>query len=95
MAARHQELKDVSIYQIHTEGEAPYAEPEMASAFQTKALFVGPNIRNAVREGRGSYIPVFLSEAPSLFRRRLIPIMLPLLLLARRISTDIVVLAFQ
>jgi 4-hydroxybutyrate CoA-transferase len=74
MAARHQELKDVSIYQIHTEGEAPYAEPEMASAFQTKALFVGPNIRNAVREGRGSYIPVFLSEAPSLFRRRLIPI---------------------
>lgn len=79
MSARYQELKDVCIYQIHTEGEAPYAEPEMASAFQTKALFVGPNIRKAIREGRGSYIPVFLSEAPSLFRRKLIPINIALI----------------
>lgn len=38
------------------------------------ALFVGSNVRKAVQEGRGSYIPIFLSEAPLLFRRGIIPI---------------------
>jgi acyl-CoA hydrolase len=37
-------------------------------------MFVGPNIRENIQSGRGSYIPVFLSEAPSLFRSGLIQI---------------------
>ena len=46
MTMRAKELSNVSIYQLHTEGEAPYAKEEMASAFTIKALFVGPSTRN-------------------------------------------------
>lgn len=74
LADRANELKGVSIYQIHTEGEAPYAAPEMSASFTVKAFFVGTNTRKAILEGHGSYIPVFLSEVPSLFRKNIIPI---------------------
>jgi 4-hydroxybutyrate CoA-transferase len=36
------------------------------------ALFIGPNLRKAVQHGRGTYIPIFLSEAPNLFRKNYI-----------------------
>jgi len=74
MSERADELKDVKIYQIHTEGVAPYADESHKDAFNIKALFVGPNVRKAVKEGRGSYIPIFLSEAPALFRDGIIPL---------------------
>jgi acyl-CoA hydrolase len=74
MSQRHASLRGVSIYQIHTEGPAPYCAPEMAEAFRVKALFVGDSTREAIRRGQGSYIPIFLSEASALFRKRLIPI---------------------
>jgi 4-hydroxybutyrate CoA-transferase len=68
LADRAPDLKDVQIVQLHTEGSAPYAAPELASSFRVNALFIGPNIREAVREGRADYTPVFLSEVPNLFR---------------------------
>ncbi len=70
---RKDELKDVTIYQIHTEGVAPYAD-EAVEAFKVKCLFVGPNIRKAIQNGHGSYIPVFLSEIPRLFSSGTLPI---------------------
>jgi len=70
---RKDELRGVTIYQIHTEGIAPYAD-EAVEAFNVKCLFVGPNIRNSIQRGHGSYIPVFLSEIPRLFRDRILPI---------------------
>ncbi len=72
LSKRYRELKNVSIYSMHTEGEAAYASPECAEAFKIKAFFVGDNIREAVQHGRGSYIPVFLSEVPMLFRKKII-----------------------
>ena len=74
LSKRACDLKNVSIYSMHTEGDAPYAKPDCADAFKIKAFFVGENVREAVQHGRGSYIPVFLSEAPSLFRKGIIPI---------------------
>lgn len=71
---RGHELKNVSIYSLHTEGDAPYANEAYREAFHIKALFIGENIRQAIQHGRGSYIPIFLSEAPSLFRKKVIPI---------------------
>jgi acyl-CoA hydrolase len=68
MTARHKELENVSIYSIHTEGEAPYAAIEMEKSFNLKSFFVGQNIRENIQSNRGSYIPVFLSEVPALFR---------------------------
>ncbi len=74
MTARSGELRDVEIVHIHTEGEAPYAAPEHRGSFQTNAMFVGPNMREAVHTGRANYIPVFLSEVPALFRRNILPL---------------------
>lgn len=68
MTNRSDELRNVSIYSIHTEGEAPYASPEMEDSFTVKPFFVGSNIRENIQAHRGSYIPVFLSEVPALFR---------------------------
>ncbi|NMM48559.1 acetyl-CoA hydrolase/transferase family protein [Marinigracilibium pacificum] len=74
MTERHNELKNVSIYSIHTEGEAPYAEEQYADSFNVKAMFVGSNIRKYVQEGSASYIPMFLSEIPIAMRNGIIPI---------------------
>lgn len=72
MCERKDELSGGTIYQLHTEGEAPYAQPECSNAFHVKAFFVGSNMRNAIHTDRASYIPVFLSEAGLLFRKGII-----------------------
>jgi 4-hydroxybutyrate CoA-transferase len=74
MTARAGELRVVEVVSLHTEGPAPYAAPEMAKSFRVNALFVGANIRRAVEEGRADYVPVFLSEVPSLFRSGILPL---------------------
>jgi 4-hydroxybutyrate CoA-transferase len=74
MTRRSTELKNVSIYAMHTEGTAPYAKAEMQESFIVKPFFVGQNIRENIQNNRGSYIPIFLSEAPILFRKGIIPI---------------------
>jgi len=74
MTARSGELRVVEVVSLHTEGDAPYAAPEMAKSFRVNALFVGANVRRAVEEGRADYLPVFLSEVPSLFRSGILPL---------------------
>lgn len=74
LTARAAELRDVEIVQLHTEGPAPYAAPEMAGSFRVNALFVGKNVRDAVARGQADYVPVFLSEVPALFRNRTMPL---------------------
>lgn len=68
MVERASELRSVQIYQLHTEGKADYGLEKHKDSFYVNALFVGDSTREAVQEGRGSYIPIFLSEAPRLFR---------------------------
>jgi acyl-CoA hydrolase len=41
---------------------------DLAKSFFTNHFFVGANARENVRSGNGSYVPVFLSEIPKLFR---------------------------
>jgi len=67
-------LHDITIYQMHTEGIAPYADPEWQHTFKVNCFFIGANLRKAVQEKRADYIPLFLSEIPSLFRKKIIPI---------------------
>ncbi len=74
LCERYQELENVELIHIHTEGSAPYTEPKYAEAFLHKAMFVGSNVRKAVQEGYADYIPVFLSEMPNLFRRKVLPL---------------------
>ncbi len=72
LVERASELKGVNIYHLHTEGDASYSNVEYSDSFSTNAFFIGPNIRKAIRENRASYIPIFLSEIPALFRNEVI-----------------------
>ena len=64
--ARAPELEAVRIAHLHCEGPGPHLAPEMAGHFRHLALFIGPNARAAVNEGRADYVPVFLSDIPAL-----------------------------
>ncbi len=72
MTLRSDELRGVEIVHLHTEGPAPYADSQYADSFRVNAFFVGSNVRQAIREGRGDYVPIFLSEIPALFRRNVL-----------------------
>jgi 4-hydroxybutyrate CoA-transferase len=74
LVERAHELKDITIYQMHTEGKAPYADAKWKDVFKVNCFFIGANLRNAVQEGRADYIPLFLSEIPNLFRKKIIRI---------------------
>lgn len=74
LTERASELRDVELIQLHTEGAAPYAAPELRDSFIINNLFIGPNVRESLHGGRSSYIPIFLSEVPNLFRRKILPI---------------------
>ena len=74
LVARAPELFDVSVVHLHTEGPGPHLAPEMAPHFRHRALFIGPNARAAIAEGRAEYIPTFLSDVPRLFDSGLLPL---------------------
>ena len=74
LVARADELRDVGMVHLHIEGPGPHLAPDMASHFRHRALFVGPNARAAVNEGRADYVPVFLSDVPHLFERGVLPL---------------------
>jgi acyl-CoA hydrolase len=74
MTDRAPELRNVEICQLHTEGKAPYANPNLRESFHVNSLFIGHNVRHTLKAGNGSYTPVFLSEVPYLFRNNVLPI---------------------
>lgn len=74
MVDRASELRGVELVHLHTEGKARYAEPQFADSFRVNAFFVGANVRAAIQDGRGDYIPIFLSEIPALFRQGVLPL---------------------
>lgn len=69
---RAHELKHVEIISVSTLGEMPLNKAEYKTSFFFNTLFVSANVRDAVNEGRGDYIPVFLSEIPRLFNQGII-----------------------
>lgn len=65
-------LRDITVVHMHTEGPASYCAPDCKDIFRSKSTFMGGNVRAAVADGRGDAIPIFLHEIPILFRRKLI-----------------------
>ena len=63
-------LGDNEIVHLLTLGPAPYVAPGLERRFRHTAFFIGENTRAAIAEGRADYLPVFLSEIPSLIRSR-------------------------
>lgn len=74
LSDRYQELENVEIVQMHTEGHAAFTEPPYNTAFKINSCFVGKNVRNAVNTMNGDYIPVFLSEIHLLFKKQILPL---------------------
>ncbi|HKL34803.1 MAG TPA: acetyl-CoA hydrolase/transferase C-terminal domain-containing protein [Salegentibacter sp.] len=74
LCERYDELTEVEILQIHTEGKAKYTEEPYSQAFSINSCFVAGNVRSAVNSNKGAYIPIFLSEIHNLFRRNLLPL---------------------
>ena len=61
-------LSGNEIVHLLTLGPAPYVAPGSSERFRHTAFFIGPNVREAVQEGRADFMPVFLSEIPQLIR---------------------------
>lgn len=76
LARRHEELRDVRIVSGFnvTKGPAAFCKPEYKDSFVVNSLFLCADQRQYVAQGYGSLIPGFLSDLPSLIRRREIPI---------------------
>jgi acyl-CoA hydrolase len=74
MVERASELFDVEIVSVSLQGKAPFSDKKYKDNFRINSLFVSQNIREAVNDGRGDYVPIFLSEIPNLFRRNILPI---------------------
>jgi acyl-CoA hydrolase len=72
LTERASELKNVEVCHLHTEGPALYANPEFAESFHVNSFFIGKNVRHTLSAGNGSYTPVFLSELPHLFRKKVL-----------------------
>ncbi len=67
-------LRDVEIVHILTAGGADYVAPEMAGHFRHNAMFIGPNVREAINDGRADYTPIYLSEIEGLFESGTMPL---------------------
>lgn len=74
LAKRAPELRNVELTAVSTLGELALAKPELRDSFYINSLFVSANIRECVNTGRGDYIPIFLSEIPKLFQKKIIPV---------------------
>lgn len=74
LTERASELQNVEICHLHTEGPALYSNPDLSESFHVNSFFIGKNVRHTLAAGNGSYTPVFLSELPRLFRKKVLPL---------------------
>jgi acyl-CoA hydrolase len=65
--ARRTDLENVRLWHLHLEGSVPFATPEHAGHLRSVSLFTGPSLRGMVHDGLADFVPIFLSDIPSLF----------------------------
>ncbi|MBI4423608.1 MAG: GNAT family N-acetyltransferase [Elusimicrobia bacterium] len=68
LAAKAPELADAEVLHLLTLGTAPYAQQRFEGHLRHNALFIGPNVREAVQKGWADYTPCYLHEIPRLLR---------------------------
>lgn len=74
LTERADELTNVELISVSMQGPLPFTDKKYKNSFKVNSLFVSANVREAVNDGRGDYVPIFLSEIPTLFRRKILPI---------------------
>ncbi|MFX1566901.1 MAG: acetyl-CoA hydrolase/transferase family protein [Promethearchaeota archaeon] len=75
-------LQKVEIVHMVPLRECQYCLPEMRKNFHHNSLFAGAGTRQAIREKRADYSPVYFSEIPRLFRDNILPVDVALIQLA-------------
>ena len=79
---RRDELQDVKLFHLHLEGNVPFVKPEYSGRFFSTSLFTGLSLRQPINAGQAEFLPVFLSDIPSLFTSGRVPIDVALLQLS-------------
>ena len=74
LLARAGSISDVELTSISTYGNIDWDHPQVLKSFYLNSLFVSGNVREWANSDSGGYIPVFLSEIPLLFDRKILPI---------------------
>ena len=74
LLARAGELSGVELTSMSTFGKIDWKKPEVLQSFYLNSLFVSENVREWANSEDGSFIPIFLSEIPNLFDRKILPI---------------------
>lgn len=71
---RHEELENVELVSITSLGDVDFENPDFIKSFYINSLFVSNNTRSVVNSENGDYVPVFLSQIPQLFRKKILPL---------------------
>ena len=74
MQNRYAELNKVELVSITTFGNISFNDPKYKNSFFINSLFVSENTRAVVNSDHGDYVPIFLSQIPQLFTRKILPI---------------------
>ena len=69
-----EDLEGVTLYHLHTDGDCPFAAPEMQGRFFSVSLFTGPSLREPIAKGYADFMPIFLTDIPRLFTSRRVPL---------------------
>lgn len=72
LARQKDRLQQVELVSISLQGDVVIAAPEYAGHFNINSLFVSEPVRLAINEGRGDFVPVFLSDIPDLFKKEVL-----------------------
>ncbi len=79
LAQRKNELENIQVNHLLLIGDDPLSAEGMETHFRHNSFFVGPADREAVNNGHADYVPIFLSQVPSLFTKRIIQLDVALL----------------
>lgn len=74
LARQSDRLREVEFVSITQQGRVEIAKPEYKDSFYINSLFTSTPVRDAVNSERGDFVPVFLSEIPTLFKSGFLPI---------------------
>lgn len=74
LARQSSRLQNIEFVSITQQGNVEVAKPQYKDSFYINSLFVSTPVRDAVNSDRGDFIPVFLSEIPTLFKRGMLPL---------------------
>lgn len=68
LVKRSDELRNIHITHLYTEGYSDYVLPQYADSFHLDSFFVGGNVRKATQTGYADYIPCSLSDTARIIK---------------------------